>query len=524
MGSIYKQATEVIVWLGDKTDQGFGKDVETLIPDVGLLSIKNLAALQKDPASKPSKTDIAHGIDEFLLGAELISLGELCGRPYWNRLWIVQEVLLAKDLAICWSNEHSPGLRTVTWAEWSRARHSLESLRSSLTSSWDSKLKIKFIEAILESAPANFDRLRETGTQRWPFDSLLKKFSSSECQVQADKIYGLLGIVSDTELCNFSVDYARPLFDAYVEILKCYNQRRSAGSSALGIIRLSQSLQLALNGPIPPPAMALNWCDGEQIDQTKLFNYRGHMKGFVVTSNIAKHDLPQRLKMEFPDIKSSWKIVSSKIRDLDSCSKKSLKGFDSEFGYATGESLLCYDVGNSVTEETSVRSGRVHETGFFISSTGEFGIASAEVRENDFICRLKDTDITLIIRQRRDHYPLVSRAVMTSYADTILKSGGNAKDIEDDALHLWLDALTLQALTCPIESKEGVPYWECLTMKDAISRLGVLDMSNMDHSLRPEVKSNETSHMVDSLRLRVKSNVTSIINSKNRTVVINHFR
>ncbi|KAF7915662.1 uncharacterized protein EAE98_011005 [Botrytis deweyae] len=119
MGSIYKQATEVIVWLGDKTDQGFGKDVETLIPDVGLLSIKNLAALQKDPASKLSKTDIADGIDELLLGAELVSLGELCGRPYWNRLWIVQEVLLAKDLAICWSNEHSPGLRTVAWAEWS---------------------------------------------------------------------------------------------------------------------------------------------------------------------------------------------------------------------------------------------------------------------------------------------------------------------------------------------------------------------------------------------------------------------
>ncbi|TGO26603.1 hypothetical protein BPAE_0056g00240 [Botrytis paeoniae] len=235
--------------------------------------------------------------------------------------------------------------------------------------------------------------------------------------------------------------------------------------------------------------MALNWCDIEQIGQEKLFNYRGYMKGFVVASNIAKYDPPQRLKMELPEIKSTWKIVLSKIRDLDSCSKKSLKGFDSEFGYATRESLLYCDVGKSVTEETSVRSGRVHETGFYISSTGEFGIASAEVRENDFICHWKDTDITIIIRQRRDHYPLVSRAVLTSYEDTIPRFGEHAENIKGDALDLCLDPLTLQALTRPIKSKGGIPYWECLTMEDAFSKLVEYDATKMDNVQSSRVKS-----------------------------------
>ncbi|KAM0168886.1 hypothetical protein ACHAPF_010545 [Botrytis cinerea] len=506
MSSIYKQAREVIVWLGDNTYQGFGKNAETLIPDIGLSSMKRLAALHKDLACKPSGTDVTVKTDELRLGAELVSLGELCSRPYWNRLWIVQEVLLAKDLIICWSNKHSPGLRTVAWADWSRARHTLENLKSSIGPSWDRELKMKAIETILESAPANFDRLRETGNQNWPLNSLLEMFASSECQVQADKIYGLLGIVSDTELCNFPVDYARPLFDTYVEILNCYAQTRSRGSPALDVVRLSQSLQLAWNGLIPTPGMALEWCEVEKMNQTEFFHCRGYMEGFVVASNITKDDLPQRLKVELPEIKSTWKILSSKIRGLDSCSKKHLKGFDSKFSYATRENLPQCNVGESVTKETLDRSNKVHETGFFISSTGDFGIASAEVRKDDFICCLKDADTTLIIRQRRDHYPLVSRAVMTSYADNILKFGGHAKNTKHDALNLFLDLLTLQAVTYPIKLKEGIPYWESLTMKDAISKLRVLDTSNMYNSQRP----------------RGEPIVNTKINSKKSTLVIHY--
>ncbi|TGO12064.1 hypothetical protein BTUL_0095g00220 [Botrytis tulipae] len=421
----------------------------------------------KDLVCKSSGADVTIENDELLLGAELVSLGELCSRPYWNRLWIVQEVLLAKDLVICWTNKHSPGLRTVTWAEWSRARHLLENFRSSLA---------LIIDAILESAPANFDRLRETGNQRWPFNSMLEIFSSSECRVQADKIYGLLGIVSDPELCNFHVDYARPLFVTYVKILNCYTQTRSIESPALDIIRLSQSLQVALNGPIPVPGMALKWCEIEQVSQAELFNHRGYVEGLIVASSIARHDLPQRLEMELPETKSTWKILSSKIRDLDSCSKRIIKGFDSVFGYATRENLPLCDVGKSATKETSIRFDRVYKPGFFISSTGEIGIASAEVRDNDFICRLKDTDITLIIRQRHDRYQLISRnqlisrTVLTSYADTILRFGGHAENVKGDALDFWVDPLTLQALKCPIESRRGIPNWECLTMEDAFSK------------------------------------------------------
>ncbi|KAF7928930.1 uncharacterized protein EAE97_009772 [Botrytis byssoidea] len=458
IGSIYKQVREVIVWLGDKTDQGFGNDAETFIPDIGFHFIKRLAALQKDLVCIRSGADVTIENDELLLGAELVSLGGLYSRPYWNRLWILQEVLLAKDLVICWSNKHSPGLRTVTWAEWSRARHLLENFGSSLALSWDRKLKIKVIEVILESAPAKLDRLRETGNQRWPFNSFLEMFPSSECRVQADKIYGLLGIISDPELCNFPVDYARPLFDTYVKIINCYTQTRSTESPAVDIIRLSQSLQLALNGPIPVPGMALKWCEIEQGSQAKLFNHRGYVEGLVIASSIARRDLPQRLEIELPGTKSTRKILSSKIRDLDSCSKRILKDFDSVFGYATRENLSLCDVGKSATKETSIRFDRVCETRFFISSTGEIGIALAEVRDNNFICRLKDTHTTLIIRQRRDRYQVISRTVLTSYADTIPRFGGHAENVKGDALDFWLDPLTLQTLTCPIESKRGIPY------------------------------------------------------------------
>lgn len=99
------------------------------------------------------------------------------------------------------------------------------------------------------------------------------------------------------------------------------------------------------------------------------------------------------------------------------------------------------------------------------------GIASAKVQENDVVCRLKDTDITVIVRRQDDNYLLVSRAIMMSYGDAVSKFGARVGNVNEEALDLWLDPLTLQTLTCPSVCKKGGRYWECLTMEDAISRI-----------------------------------------------------
>ncbi|KAF7912356.1 uncharacterized protein EAF01_001377 [Botrytis porri] len=354
MGSDYKQASEAIVWLGGEADRMFGHDVETEMPGIGLCFNKKLASLQKGPMEKPFGAGVTAEIDRLLAGAEIYSLAL----------------------------------------------------------SWDRKLKIKVIEAILESAPAKLDQLRETGNQRCPFKVLLEMFSRSECQVQADKIYGLLGIV-----------------------IKCYTRARFSESSPLDIIRLSHSLKLALDGSIPALVMALKWRDT---------NPEGP----------GKHDLSQKLKADSPEIKRAWKKLSSKFRDMDLGGKKSSERFDD----------------------------KVHELNLFISSTGEFGIASVRVQEVDFICRLKDTEISLIIRQKGDHYPLVSVVVVSSSVSDVMEFGGLTKSKKDDTLDLPLDSLTLQALTCPIEPDEADLYWDWLTMEDAIHKLVTNDTTKKDSS------------------------------------------
>lgn len=290
-----------------------------------------------DAATKTCDPPVANQVDIALTGAELVSLSDLCNRLYWDRLWIVQEVLLAQNLSICWSNMHNPGLRTVSWAEWSRARHTLESLKPSAASNWDGKLRINVIQAILQSTPAKFDRLRETGNQRWPLNSLLDMFPNSMCREPADKIYGLLGLISDVELRNFPIDYNRHLFDTYVEILNCYAKTRLAELPSPNIIKLSQNLQLALNGPIPTRAVTLGRLNREPGSHSRLLNCRGYAKGSVIVSNLTKHDLYPLLKREFPTVKSTWKTLTSKIVDLESCSNDVLKGFNSEVIYATRE-------------------------------------------------------------------------------------------------------------------------------------------------------------------------------------------
>jgi hypothetical protein len=101
MGEIYSNARIVYVWLGLATDQTekaiqllatfkvAGRDIEAAYPIVGHDHSSGIRH------STIAGAEIRDLVDRLRGHADQLSLRDLFDRPYWSRLWIVQEVLLA---------------------------------------------------------------------------------------------------------------------------------------------------------------------------------------------------------------------------------------------------------------------------------------------------------------------------------------------------------------------------------------------------------------------------------------------
>jgi heterokaryon incompatibility protein (HET) len=86
MGDIYSKADIVIMWLGEDEDDG----------DAALVFLENFQEQLMSPGGIGSLMMSDADFDDAW-----IAVGKLFKRPYWGRLWIIQEVLLARNPVVC---------------------------------------------------------------------------------------------------------------------------------------------------------------------------------------------------------------------------------------------------------------------------------------------------------------------------------------------------------------------------------------------------------------------------------------
>lgn len=105
MGQIYRQATRVLMWLGDAEGHADWAMKCMSDPDFYLF------------ASNLDKTRKAPGADEIRL--KLIVEEDLEGRAYWTRVWIGQELVLASNdpLVLC-GRYYVPWSHYVNFLQW----------------------------------------------------------------------------------------------------------------------------------------------------------------------------------------------------------------------------------------------------------------------------------------------------------------------------------------------------------------------------------------------------------------------
>ncbi|KAH7346049.1 heterokaryon incompatibility protein-domain-containing protein [Pyrenochaeta sp. MPI-SDFR-AT-0127] len=198
MRDIYSNAKRVIVWLGEEAE-----DTKAGVEFLKALEVHSSPkehAADVLRAAPSNLTAILNGIRELLLD-----------RSYWNRLWIVQEVMCAKDLVV-----HCGSL-TVGY--------------EILGKVYDIILQAILI-LVQEQHPATPRYLRIVnqlsgggGQSSWreptstcmPLEELLRAHWSSECSDPKDRIYALLGISSlkNSTHLGLKVDYSKSTSEVY---------------------------------------------------------------------------------------------------------------------------------------------------------------------------------------------------------------------------------------------------------------------------------------------------------------------
>ncbi|CAG8958801.1 hypothetical protein HYFRA_00011752 [Hymenoscyphus fraxineus] len=226
MGSVYSMASRVVAWLGGEHDD----------------SDLAFDAFQALPATKEEHWDseMNSSFDPCYLDSKyLIAIRNVMRRPWWQRVWIIQESILASTLLFACGN------RSIL-ADKISAMHSSCDFHRYLCCRkvlW-SRRPLQTSESITLWYWRNMNlRARP---DRPTLSRLLSSFRNYQCCDPRDKIYGLLGLCSRPEKGTILPNYSKDISTVYqqvvlntidfqksLEIFSHLGFKHSSGSSSL---------------------------------------------------------------------------------------------------------------------------------------------------------------------------------------------------------------------------------------------------------------------------------------------------
>jgi hypothetical protein len=427
----------------------------------------------KDLISYPRDKDSSLSI---LLSAMI----DFCNLPYWSRLWIVQEVVLAKSLVLCFGDNAKT---TIRWEVMKKARFSLDQIPVfwKLDSPLDAKIQI-----IKDSLAFQMDRLRDGNGEILPLHRLIQITQNALCKDPRDKIYGLLGLANDYKPGEIPVDYGMPIQDVYLETIRWYRRVHGSEHASPSVVSFSHALQLSLRGhagsystissQTQPTAREIFSELGADV-----FCSEGIIKGPILPIEQLMNDT-ELLNLRQRD----W--ISIMIDYLD-CSGNNMvrTGLEEKLLYLSSivanfvihPSTSSYVTEKKISHDSPIldlkimQDAKARTTGrrnedlqFFVLNNGQFGVSSTCIRDGDVLCQFEELATALILRRKNDHYILISRAVLapsipisamaskTTFSRLIGSLASHEEPLvaktPDSVVHVQFDTASLQQLTQPL--------------------------------------------------------------------------
>ena len=182
MSSIYRQAHCVIAWLGPETETSHKA-----------MSFLNQIHEGSVPVAE---------CDSFRFKEKWAAIKKLCEMPYWGRLWIIQEVVLASDVVLCCGKDTLPGEAFINIRDLLAAYGKYRTWNPDTAQEFPQLQPVRLLQ----------HRNRIESSDR-TLVNILFEFGEAVCQDPRDKIFGLFFLSKQCCKAQVSVDYSKKTFE-----------------------------------------------------------------------------------------------------------------------------------------------------------------------------------------------------------------------------------------------------------------------------------------------------------------------
>jgi hypothetical protein len=185
MCDIYETADGVAVWLGSGTAES------------DRVMLENEAAVLAH--------DVSMNTEEVRDRVWWLMIRELLARSWWQRLWVIQKVAVAKEICVfC-------GMKSLNWSLLGEGvkiaieHHEIHNLQGDMYSALNQAVEIRNMRT----------RWNRQGRTVLNWMELILQARANLATVKLDKIYGLLSLATQTQLPDLLVDYDVPAAEVY---------------------------------------------------------------------------------------------------------------------------------------------------------------------------------------------------------------------------------------------------------------------------------------------------------------------
>lgn len=423
MKHIYGQAACVRIWLGPLTT-GL---------DHALDIIEEFGRPCKPQRALLIKFAIQHVYWFQFIGQEFLEC------EYWNRVWIIQEVLMATNPRI-----HCGG-RVLKWATFDRAVEVMEDVFQSLPYLFrihNTAVLLKGVVGDLLRTNAVQMLKRHIANKTSNF-KLMVIAQNSSCTDLHDKLYGILGLAEELSI---KVDYRKSIFGMYCDMMPLAPEIFPNELQGFYLVQFSQCLQSLLKGPHHRMSTTIgcisikgfftstiHQLSGLEFDKSSRWplnsNHvsrklrkedRKNMFSFIRNDRFWQENRRRRLRHCLEGIDNS---TVQKVQPLQHYHfTLQTKPFDHQTSFQPKSkpydtTLKSPQIQVKRTWQTQPPTSPPPSAQFFLGERGEVGLAPAQAELGDIICRFLRSDIVAILRSTIDenkevNYELVGRGLI----------------------------------------------------------------------------------------------------------------
>jgi hypothetical protein len=232
MGQIFSAAGQVVGWLGigseeDRAAMRMLKLMSGIASSVHIRHISDPAhwGMSAKQQSKVIRTIIRPlCADPRTYKGAIASILHFMGNPYWERIWIIQEINMATSAALLCGSIHimwdtvTAALGVLEWLNFSRITMAFENDSLLMTELFSPMQPHAIQLPAAVRLHATFELSDRTGVA---LDNMLKSTCYNQdlqCAVPHDRIYALLGLMTAEDRESVKVDYHLPYTELCTEV------------------------------------------------------------------------------------------------------------------------------------------------------------------------------------------------------------------------------------------------------------------------------------------------------------------